>query len=169
MEYAVSILGDTHFDASPPEAYHASWIPRDAADARDRAGEFARNAGMWRDRMPRLVAAAAATARRAGSRALLHTGDLVQGDCGDDATRARFLSDAFAACTRGFPDIPFLPVCGNHDIRGGGEAAWDAFVRANAGFAGAAPSALPAPSAPVVTVGLRRLHAPCPGRAFCGA
>ena len=125
--YSVSILGDTHFDAAPSSVYHAGWTPRDADDARDRRNEFARNAEMWSDRLPRLVAAAART-RRADAAFLLQMGDLIQGDCGSDAARRCFLADAVAACSQGFGDLPFLTVCGNHDIRNGGAAAYDAFM-----------------------------------------
>ena len=125
--YSVSILGDTHFDAAPASVYHADWTPRDADDARDRRNEFARNAEMWSDRLPRLVAAAART-RRDDAAFLLQMGDLIQGDCGGDAAYRRFLGDAVAACTKGFGDLPFLTVCGNHDIRNGGAAAYDAFM-----------------------------------------
>jgi len=61
-DYSVSILGDTHFDAAPADVYHGRWKPRDERDLRDRRREFTRNADMWADRLPRLVAASAATA-----------------------------------------------------------------------------------------------------------
>ena len=129
--YSAIILGDTHFDAAPPEIYHGGWTPRNKADRRDRQCEFARNAEMWAERMPRLVAAAgrpmaecAVIAPRHAPVALLHMGDIIQGDSGD-ADRLRFLRDGQAACTRGMENLPFLPVCGNHDVRGGGGAAYD--------------------------------------------
>ena len=123
MDYSISLLGDTHFDAAPQSRYHGKWVPRNRQDVLDRQGEFARNDEMWRERMPRLVAATA-TARRPDTAALLHMGDIVQGDCGD-ADRARFLRDGRAACALGMEDLPFLPSCGNHDVRGGGGAIYD--------------------------------------------
>lgn len=125
--YSVSILGDTHFDAAPRHVYHQWWVPRHADDWRDRQNEFSRNAEMWADRLPRLVAAAART-RRADAAFLLQMGDLVQGDCSDFATQLRMFRDARAACTRGMEDLPFRTVCGNHDIRCGGDRAFDAFA-----------------------------------------
>ena len=34
----------------------------------------------------------------------------------------------FRGATKGFGDIPFLVACGNHDICGGGELAFDAYA-----------------------------------------
>lgn len=126
--YSISILGDTHFDADPREIYHAKWKPRHANDARDRANEFARNADMWRERLPRLIGAAAAV-RRPDTAFLFQMGDLIQGDCADPALQLKMLTDAEAACRKGFEDVPFLTVCGNHDIRSeGGAVAYDQFL-----------------------------------------
>ena len=127
-EYTVSILGDTHFDASPTELYHGKWVPRGPKDLRDRKYEFARNTEMWSGRLPRLIAAAAKT-RRDDTAFLLHVGDLIQGDCTDYGIQTKMLRDSQAACTKGFGDLPFVVACGNHDIRGGGELAVDDFVR----------------------------------------
>lgn len=126
--YSVTLLGDTHFDAAPTGVYHGRWTPRDAKDFRDRQREFARNAEMWADRLPRLIAAAAAT-RRADTAFLLQMGDLIQGDCTDAGVQRRMLRDAEAACRAGFGALPFLTVCGNHDIRSGGAEAFDAYNR----------------------------------------
>ena len=130
--YSVSILGDTHFDADPREVYHAKWTPRHANDARDRANEFARNADMWRERLPKLIESAAAV-RRPDTAFLLQMGDLIQGDCAEVALQLKMLEDAEKACRKGFEDIPFLTVCGNHDIRSdGGAAAYDEFIKPRA-------------------------------------
>lgn len=126
-DYSISILGDTHFDTAPASVYHAKWVPRHAGDWRDRQVEFKRNAEAWADRLPRLVAAAA-KARRADTAFLFQMGDLVQGDCSDFETQLRMFRDAQAACMQGFGDLPFLTVCGNHDIRGGGDRAFDAYI-----------------------------------------
>ena len=126
--YSISLLGDTHFDTAPQTVYHTGWKPAHAADARDRQNEFARNADMWADRLPRLVAAAAAV-RRPDAKFLFQMGDLIQGDCAGTPEYLRFLADARRACTKGFGDLPFLTVCGNHDIRNGGAPAYDAFFQ----------------------------------------
>ena len=60
-EYSVTLLGDTHFDGLTPEVYHSKWVPRGQNDWRGRQNEFKRNAEMWSDRLPRLIAAAART------------------------------------------------------------------------------------------------------------
>ncbi len=125
--YSVSILGDTHFDAAPSSLYHGKWVPRHQNDWRDRQGEFKRNQDMWATRLPRLIAAAART-RRPDTAYLFQMGDLIQGDCSDLETHLRFFKDAQTACSKGFGDLPFLTVCGNHDIRGGGDKAFDAYI-----------------------------------------
>ena len=125
--YSISILGDTHFDAAPQSLYHGKWVPRDQRDWIGRQNEFKRNVAMWETRLPRLVAAAAKT-RRADTAYLFQMGDLIQGDCSDFDTYLRFFRDAQAACSKGFGGLPFLTVCGNHDIRGGGGKAFDAYI-----------------------------------------
>ena len=125
--YTISILGDTHFDAAPTSLYHGKWVPRHQNDWRDRQNEFRRNQDMWATRLPRLIAAAAKT-RRPDTAYLFQMGDLIQGDCTDYETHLRFFKDAQAACSKGFGDLPFLTVCGNHDIRGGGDKAFDAYI-----------------------------------------
>lgn len=126
-EYSVSILGDTHFDAAPASVYHGKWVPRSPEDWRDRQKEFGRNADAWSNRLPRLVAAAART-RRDDTAFLFQMGDLIQGDCTDYETHLKMFRDAQAACSKGFGDLPFLIVCGNHDIRGGGDRAFDDYI-----------------------------------------
>ncbi|MBR0505525.1 MAG: metallophosphoesterase, partial [Kiritimatiellae bacterium] len=103
------------------------WVPRHQNDWRDRQNEFRRNQDMWATRLPRLIAAAAKT-RRPDTAYLFQMGDLIQGDCSDFETHLRFFKDAQAACSKGFGDLPFLTVCGNHDIRGGGDKAFDAYI-----------------------------------------
>ena len=126
--YSISVLGDTHFDTSPLSHYHGKWIPRDEQDWKDRQGEFKRNLDMWTTgRVPRLVDAAAKV-RRTDTAYLFHMGDLIQGDCTDFDIYRQYFRDAEAVCTKGFGDIPFLVACGNHDIRGGGERAFDAYA-----------------------------------------
>ena len=125
--YTISILGDTHFDAAPSSLYHGKWVPRHRQDWLDRQGEFKRNQDMWATRLPRLIAAAAQT-RRLDTAYLFQMGDLIQGDCTDLETHLRFFKDAQVACSKDFGDLPFLTVCGNHDIRGGGDKAFDAYV-----------------------------------------
>ena len=126
-EYSIKILGDTHFDAAPQSLYHGKWIPRHQKDWQDRQKEFKRNQEMWSTRIPRLIAAAAKT-RRADTAYLFQMGDLIQGDCTDFQTHLRYFKDAQAACSKGMEDLPFLTVCGNHDIRGGGDKAFDAYI-----------------------------------------
>lgn len=118
-EYEVPMLGDTHFDETQWGKYHVGWKPRDDRDAGGRRTEFARNSEMWKSRMPALIASAAACSRPDDA-FLLQLGDFIQGDCAGEAVYTRFLGDAFAACRKGFSDLPFLTVVGNHDVRNGG-------------------------------------------------
>ena len=125
--YSISILGDTHFDTRPSSVYHDGWKPRHRQDWLDRQREFARNSEMWAGRLPRLVAAAAKT-RRSDTAFLFQMGDLIQGDCANYETHLRYFKDAQTACSKGFGDLPFLTVCGNHDLRGGGDKAFDGYI-----------------------------------------
>ena len=124
--YSVPILGDTHFDETEWGTYHVGWRARDERDAAGRKREFARNADMWRFRLPSLIASAAACSRP-GDAFLLQVGDLVQGDCPDSATQTRLFTDAVAACRKGFGSLPFVSVAGNHDVRNGGRSPYDEF------------------------------------------
>lgn len=114
--YSVSILGDTHFDSTDRETYHSMYRPEIPWKSRVCEREFKRNADMWAERMPRLIAAAA-DCRTDDAAFLLQLGDLAQGDCCDYRTHVRQLRDAERACRRGMEDLDFIVVCGNHDIR----------------------------------------------------
>ena len=127
--YTVPILGDTHFDETEWGTYHVGWTPRDARDAGGRRSEFARDAAMWKERLPALLAAAGECARPTDA-FLLQVGDLVQGDCATPEMQLRFYKDAVAACRRGFGSLPFVTVPGNHDVRNGGRPVYDSFFPA---------------------------------------
>ena len=137
--YAVAVLGDTHFDTAPDTVYHAAYDTSTSSGAYGIA-EYRRSAEMWQARMPSLLAASATLATNAASsvpapqsaglstRFILQLGDIINGDCNDDAVHLRYLQDGLAA-TRApykpvggsgvFPDrLPFLTVLGNHDFRG---------------------------------------------------
>ena len=128
--YSVSILGDTHYDATERRVFHSKYRPEIPWKARVCEREFARNADMWQSRMPRLVAAAAKS-RTDDAAFLLQLGDLIQGDCCDFDLHYRMLVEAAAACRKGFGTLRFVTVCGNHDIREmvtkDGAAAYDAW------------------------------------------
>ena len=112
-DYSVIVLGDTHFDGLVHATYH-SHNPNPPAYQIE---EWDRNAGMWTDRCPRLLQAAAA--RMTSDTAFaIQLGDLVQGDCNDNATHEQMASDAFAAIKSAFgQSLPLCLVTGNHDIR----------------------------------------------------
>ena len=126
--YSVSILGDVHFDSTDRGEYHAKYRPEVPWKANVCEREFKRNAEMWRERMPRLIASAAAV-RTDDAAFLLQLGDLIQGDCCDYRLHRKMLIEAEKACRKGFGDLEFRVVCGNHDIRemvtGDGAAAFD--------------------------------------------
>ena len=112
-DYSVIVLGDTHFDGLTFDTYHSlNPTPSDS-----NVEEWTRNAGMWADRCPRLLRAAAA--RMTSDTAFaIQLGDLVQGDCNDDATHARMAADAFATIKSALgQSLPLCLVTGNHDIR----------------------------------------------------
>ncbi|MBO7684644.1 MAG: metallophosphoesterase [Kiritimatiellae bacterium] len=117
--YSVPVLGDIHFDSPDTKRYHADYT-HSTSKKRYRAhlAEHVRNSEMWKERMPRLVRASGACMR--GDEAFaLQMGDLVQGDCGNGATHARMLGDAFSFVKGAYGGrIPLVVVAGNHDIRG---------------------------------------------------
>ena len=129
--YAVAVLGDTHFDASPDTVYHAAY-DTSSPNAAYGIAEYRRSAEMWQARMPALLAASSALATTGASPALaptgasplptrfvLQLGDIVNGDCNDDAVHLRMLRDALAATRAPYAAaLPFLTVIGNHDFRG---------------------------------------------------
>ena len=117
-KYSVVILGDTHYDASDPEVYHAGYSdPKPSREAAHRL-EFVRNGEMWADRCLRLVDRAAGLVGK-DTRYVLQVGDLIQGDTADSTTHVRFLDDAVNFLkARVAPDLPFVSINGNHDRRG---------------------------------------------------
>jgi len=127
--YAVSILGDTHFDTEPDSVYHAHYRNEGKAAWlwKVQRQEFARNGEMWRERCPRLLAASAKVAAATPSTDfILQLGDIIQGDCDDAATHKKMLEDCIQMLRAPYPKgLPFLTVVGNHDFRG--EDAWDAY------------------------------------------
>ncbi len=112
-DYSVIVLGDTHFDGLAFDTYH-SLNPN---PPEYQIEEWNRNAGMWADRCPRLLRAAAAR-MTADTAFAIQLGDLVQGDCNDNATHERMASDAFATIKGALgTSLPLCLVTGNHDIR----------------------------------------------------
>ncbi len=117
--YSVSILGDTHFDSPDTKLYHGLYT-HSTTEERYKAhlAEHARNAAMWKERMPSLVKASG-KCRRPNAAFALQLGDMVQGDCGDAATHRRMLGDAFSFIKDAYGGrLPLVTVVGNHDIRG---------------------------------------------------
>ena len=131
--YTVPVLGDTHFDAEPAAVYHSRFIA-DYAKAGLHPGKFRehrRNGLMWKGPCREIVRASAEVVRDDAA-FVLHLGDLVQGDCRDAATHRRMLEDAFAYFRGSYPQhLPFVTVCGNHDIR---DPETDAAERAYASY-----------------------------------
>lgn len=120
--YSVVILGDTHYDDADPLKYHAGY--RDPNPAREAAHreEFARNGEMWSGRCRELVKRAACLVDD-DTRYVFQMGDLIQGDTADAATHKRFLDDAMNLLKDSIaPELPFITVAGNHDVRGNEDA-----------------------------------------------
>jgi len=118
--YSVSVLGDMHYDAFPPEKFHAKaiakWRPTGAHVNRLR--EFDRNAKMWQGICTRILSASSACVR--GDAAfMLQLGDLVQGDCESNDLHRQMLSEATGLLEKAYPTLPIVSLCGNHDIREG--------------------------------------------------
>lgn len=116
--YSVSILGDIHFDSTDRVRYHSRYTRSTTRERyENHLKEHVRNAAMWADRMPRLVAASSKCVAHDAAFAL-QMGDLVQGDCGDRDTHRRMLDDAFGLLKKSYGSLPVVVVPGNHDIRG---------------------------------------------------
>ena len=121
--YAVSVLGDTHYDAEPESVYHSHYDESNKW-AKVQHEEFRRNGEMWRMRCPQLLAASADIAHRFATRFVLQLGDIIQGDCDDVPTHKKMLDDCIRMLRKPYPtDLPFLTVIGNHDFRGKGARA----------------------------------------------
>lgn len=129
-KYNLILLGDTHFDSEPNTVYHAKYLETSSPKTDKHRDEFIRNGEMWRERLPRLLQRAAQL-EDSRTRMVLQMGDLVQGDCGSEEMHRQFLSDAFQRMKNVFSSLPFVPVVGNHDIRGeGAERAYHDFMPA---------------------------------------
>ena len=120
--YSVVILGDTHYDAMDPELYHKGYELADKVREANHRKEFERNGQMWAGRCRELVKRAACLVDD-DTRYVFQMGDLIQGDTADAESHKRYLDDAmnmFKADVA--PDLPFVTVAGNHDLRGNDDA-----------------------------------------------
>lgn len=120
--YSVVILGDTHYDDADPLKYHAGYSDPDPARDAAHREEFVRNAQMWSGRCRELVKRAACLVDD-DTRFIFQMGDLIQGDTADAATHKRFLDDTLNLLKDSIaPELPFVTVAGNHDVRGNDNA-----------------------------------------------
>ena len=117
-KYSIVILGDTHYDAADPEYYHAGYYDPDPKREANHRKEIIRNGKIWAERCPSLVKRAACLVDD-DTRYIFQVGDLIQGDTADAQTHKRFLDDAVNRFKADLaPDLPFVTVAGNHDLRG---------------------------------------------------
>ena len=121
-KYSIVILGDTHYDAVDPELYHKGYSLEDKTREANNRKEFVRNGNMWAGRSRNMVKRAACLVDE-DTRYVFQTGDLIQGDTADAETHKRYLDDAMNLFkTEVAPDLPFITVAGNHDLRGNDDA-----------------------------------------------
>ena len=121
-KYSVVILGDTHYDALDPELYHKGYELADKVREANHRKEFVRNGKMWAGRSRDLVKRAACLVDE-DTKYVFQMGDLIQGDTADAETHKRYLDDALNLFkTEVAPDLPFVTVAGNHDLRGNDDA-----------------------------------------------
>ncbi len=121
-KYSVVILGDTHYDALDPELYHKGYELADKVREANHRKEFVRNGQMWAGRSRDLVKRAACLVDEE-TKYVFQMGDLIQGDTADAETHKRYLDDALNLFkTEVAPDLPFVTVAGNHDLRGNDDA-----------------------------------------------
>lgn len=124
--YSIVILGDTHYDASSPDVYHSDYNEPTEWLNRVQRAEFDRNGRMWSTRCPKMLERAARLVSD-DTALVMQTGDLIQGDCGNPAVHRKMLDDVMNYFKSSFGSLPFVTVCGNHDIRGTG--AQDAYAQ----------------------------------------
>ena len=107
--YSVPVLGDMHYDAFPREKFHAKamrlWAEKGGVHP-ERILEFDRNAKMWQDLCKRILESSAAV-RRGDAAFLLQLGDLVQGDCEDNALHTGARRSSSTSTARGSGVISF--------------------------------------------------------------
>ena len=119
--YSVLVLGDVHFDAPEIGVYHAHYKPTKKKLAEIFPLRMKREHDQWSGLMQRLAAAARKDIRP-DTAFVLQQGDLIQGNCAKADVHAKMLEDGFAYFKKTVsPDLPFLPVVGNHDVDG---SAW---------------------------------------------
>ena len=119
--YSVLVLGDVHFDAPEIGVYHAHYKPTKKKLADLFPLRMKREHDQWSGLMQRLAAAARKDIRP-DTAFVLQQGDLIQGNCAKADVHAKMLEDGFAYFKKTVsPDLPFLPVVGNHDVDG---SAW---------------------------------------------
>ena len=121
--YTATILGDLHYDTAPAEVYHAQFIKdiQGTGLHQMRFKEFTRNATMWANLSPKIMAASGKCAVD-DSAFVLQMGDLIQGDCNDFDVHYRMLVETANKIKSYYPAaLPFVTTCGNHDIREGGK------------------------------------------------
>ena len=116
-EYSIVILGDTHFDTEPASVYHSDYNETVEWLNRVQRAEWKRNGEMWREKCPRIVKRAAGLVDQ-NTRMAFQMGDLIQGDCGNPEVHKKMLDDVMNYFKGNLGGLPFVTVCGNHDIRG---------------------------------------------------
>ena len=121
-EYQILVLGDFHYDdmkfhdlSENPPKFHYNPV------------EVKRNLPNSERYQPHMLDIAAEVA--ADSKFVVQVGDLVQGDCGNEALHHAMLDSAFALLKKYFPNKPVLVTPGNHDYRGpGAKTAYEKFI-----------------------------------------
>ena len=111
--YSVALLGDIHYDSDRWERFHEA--VGDITKAKH-YGEFVRNTGMWKERLPALLAASRRSLRPDTAFAV-QLGDVVQGDARDGDVQGEMLSEAYARLRATYGELPVRLVTGNHDVR----------------------------------------------------
>lgn len=115
-KYSVLVLGDVHFDAPEIGVYHAYYKPTTGKAAEVFPLRMKREHDQWSGLMQRLAAAARKDVRP-DTKFVLQLGDLIQGNCAKADVHAKMLEDGFSYFKKTVsPDVPFLPVVGNHDV-----------------------------------------------------
>lgn len=124
-EYSVVMLGDTHYDKDETY-YHAGYcLPDNPTREENHRKEFKRNADMWQQRCPKIVARARALVDDS-TKAFFQMGDIIQGDTATAEIHTKFLNDTVNFLKSHLGRLPFVTVVGNHDVRGNDDSVCEA-------------------------------------------
>ena len=110
--YAVTVLGDLHYDAAPVDRFHDT-----NRFTKAKFSTFNRVTNMWKEEIMGVLEASAKCVGM-NTAFVLQLGDLIDGNSGSYDCHTQFLAAATAVLEGVYGGLPLISVCGNHDIWG---------------------------------------------------